>query len=912
MQAALGTDRLPVPHDALIELGLTEEQVRSAVERRPRSLGGCPWEADGAEFDVGAVAKVLKALGTLRHTKTRRWQGSPLRPDPWQVVWVIAPVFGWKYRRDHPDGELAGARVVREVFVEVPRKNGKGLDVETPMLTAAGWKRFGDLQVGDLVHAEDGSLTEVTYVSPERTLDCYRVTFGDGQTLVCDSEHVWRVWDRYGHDPSAWASHRGKGAWRTIATPELAETHRCGARGDTRYSVSSKRIIDRPTADLPIDPYLLGVWLGDGETRGARIATVDPQILQAFVDAGYELGANNAITTNILGLHKQLRELGVLGNKHVPDVYLTASQDQRLALLRGLMDTDGGVNTGGNTPRVEFVSTRQQLADAVVFLARSLGWKPSILEFRTKLNGRDCGPGWRVAWTAYSDRSPFSLDRKTAKLHAPPGRATRSSTNVIARVDPAEPVPTRCIQVAHDSKQFLAGRGLIPTHNTTVSTGLLLVLLAADGEPGAEVYTAAVDRPGAQRILDDAKTMVQASPALRRKLQTQATLIRSPSNNGIMRALSKYAEAAHGLNVSGAVIDELHVHRTRDLLDAILTGTGARDQPLTIIITTADEGKDHTIYAEQHQRTLNAAERIVVDPSYYGVIWAADESDDPFASETIAKANPGAGTTVTWDYLRAQAEKARTTPSYLPTYLRLHLNLRRRSRAGLIDLKDWDHIGAVQMLDRRMVDGQSCWGGMDLSSTTDLTAAALLFPGEDGMFRVLAQLWVPEDRLEQLETLCQVPLSQWVKDGWLATTEGNVVDYRAVRKWLVDASRRFDLREVGYDPWNATETVTELAEAGIEMTPVRQGYASMSSPTKSLEKLVKMRRVLHGGHPVLRWHASALEVVRDQADNVKPVKPERDRSSQRIDGMVATINALYAWQRRPVADEGDTAESLFY
>jgi phage terminase large subunit-like protein len=566
------TDFLPVPREALHELGLTDEEIESASERRPEYLGASPWEAEHAQFDVAAADKALRALRALKHTKTRRWQGVPLAPDPWQVVWVIAPVFGWKYRRDHPDPELAGTRVVREVFIEIPRKNGK----------------------------------------------------------------------------------------------------------------------------------------------------------------------------------------------------------------------------------------------------------------------------------------------------------------------------------------------------TTISTGLMLVLLTADGEPGAEVYSAAVDHKGAARILEDAKLMALTSPALRGRVKVQAGVIKYPKTAGIFRALSKVAEAAHGLNVSGAVIDELHVHRRRDLVDAIVTGTGARDQPLVFIITTADEGGEHTIYAEYHERTEKAAKRIIRDHSHYGIIWAADETDDPFADSTIAKANPGAGTTVSWDYLRTQAEKAKTTPSYLNTYLRLHLNIRKKSEAGLIRMGDWDHISSVQLIDLEALEGRPCWGGLDLSATTDLTAAGLIFPNEGGWFDVLVQFWLPEDNLEKLEHTCQVPLARWAEQGWIHTTEGNVVDYRPVRKWLTDHAARFSLQQVGYDPWNATETVNELTEDGIEMVPVRQGYGSMSSPTKLLEKLIIRHAIRHGGNPVLRWNADCLVVKRDPADNVKPVKPDRDRSTKRIDGMITLVNGLYCWQRRPAEEAAPEPVSLFY
>jgi hypothetical protein len=505
---------LPVPRAALLELGLTDEQIAEAEAARPLVVAFQADQHPGAWFDVDRAARALRALGAFKHTKGR-WAGVPLRLgeglDPWQVVWVLAPIFGWVYQ----DGEIDRVvRVVRSAWVEVPRKAGKGLYAGTMILTRDGWRRFGDLVPGDEVHAVDGSLTKVTWTSSVRHLDCYRVTFGDGQSVVCDADHQWTVWDRYGHDPVAWSQSRSKGAWRTITTPQLAATHRGGARGDTRYAVRMDRVLERPARELPIDPYLLGAWLGDGHTDAARITTIDPAIWRAFEDAGWTVRQIPGTVTYGVngGFRVALRELGVLGNKHVPEDYLLGSAEQRLDLLRGLMDTDGSVIRSENTPRVEFTTTKPALADAVLFLARSLGWKAVSSEGRATLNGRDCGPKWRVSWTASSDRSPFRLERKTQRLHVARERPTRSSTNVIVRVEPVPSVPTMCIAVDHPSHQFLAGEGLIPTHNSTLASGISGVLLLADQEAGAEVYNIAGSTLQAGRVFDDAKRMLLTSP----------------------------------------------------------------------------------------------------------------------------------------------------------------------------------------------------------------------------------------------------------------------------------------------------------------------------------------------------------------------------------------------------------------
>lgn len=443
----------------------------------------------------------------------------------------------------------------------------------------------------------------------------------------------------------------------------------------------------------------------------------------------------------------------------------------------------------------------------------------------------------------------------------------------------------------------------IPRKNgkSTLVSALLLILLCADGEAAPEVYTAASDREQAKIVLNGAKTMALASPTLRKRIgadNIQAKLVRYPRNGGIMRALSRVAEAAHGLNVSGAAIDELHVHKKRDLADAIMSGTGARQQPLIFIVTTADDGDDHTIYAEQHGMTVRISEGVYTDHSHYGVIWTAPDNADPFADETLARVNPGAGVTVTWSYLRQARDKARNEPSSLDTYLRLHLNIRKKAASRLLPMADWIHQDAVQLLDQDHLFSQPAWGGLDLSASTDFTALTALVGPAQGFdqFQVVSRFWLPEERLEAVARQCRVPLDKWREQGWLKVTEGNTVDYQVVREEIRKLSREgIQFSRIGYDPWNANETVTNLQQDGYAMVPVRQGYASLSAPTKRVERLVLEHLLRHGNQPVLTWMASCLEVRRDDNGNLKPIKPEIDRSSARIDGMSALLMSMFCW-----------------
>ncbi|MGW2380194.1 terminase large subunit [Streptomyces sp. NPDC001658] len=444
----------------------------------------------------------------------------------------------------------------------------------------------------------------------------------------------------------------------------------------------------------------------------------------------------------------------------------------------------------------------------------------------------------------------------------------------------------------------------VPRKNgkSTLSSGIGLVLLLADREIGAEVYAAAGSLPQAERVFDDAKRMALTSRAVRGRVEVLRGLIRVPRTGGIFRALSKIAETAHGLNVSGAIVDEVHVHKRRDLIDAIETGTGARDQPLVIYITTADEGTEGSIYDEKHTYTRRCADGIVADPGHYGVIWAAEEKDDPFAESTWRKANPGLGASPSLAYMRREANKAKSTPSYFPTFCRLSLNRRMRAASRWLPLSLWDeNNGPVNDKSFRY---RRAWGGVDLSAVSDLSAWVLAVesrvPGVE--LELISRFWLPEERADELEQQLQVPIRQWASDGLLTLTEGDAIDYDAIEQQIIADCRRLDVQRISYDRMFAGQLVQriEAKTRGVDVVPIAQTYLGMSPGCKELERLLREGRIRHGGNPVLRWNASVVEVYRDGNDNMRPVKPDRGKSSARIDGIAAAVMALDGYVRRPL------------
>jgi phage terminase large subunit-like protein len=452
----------------------------------------------------------------------------------------------------------------------------------------------------------------------------------------------------------------------------------------------------------------------------------------------------------------------------------------------------------------------------------------------------------------------------------------------------------------------------VPRKNgkTTLSGGIALYLVSADGEQGAEVYALAAGKDQARRTFDPVKQIAQKSPDLKPYIHTVSDRIIHGRSSSYFQVASSLADLIHGSNIHGAIVDELHVHRRPDLLEAVETGTGSRQQPLIAIITTADDGRTQSIYARKRQMIEQLAERVITDETTYGVIWCAGENDDPFVEGTWRKANPGYGTSPTSSYLKRAAKKAENSPADLASFQRLHLGIRAKARGAYISLKVWDRNASV--VDEGKLTGRWAFGGLDLASTSDLTALAWVFP-DGGAVDVLWRIWVPEASISSLDKRSAGAASLWVRQGKLLTTPGEVTDYDFIRRQINTDLDAFRVESIAYDPWNSTQLVTNLLADGAPMEKMRQGFASMSSPTKSLQRLCTQGTaehpvVRHGGNPVARWAIYNLAVVSDPAGNVKP---DRDKSLDKIDPAVALIMALAGAIANIEEEDYDVMETVY-
>lgn len=444
---------------------------------------------------------------------------------------------------------------------------------------------------------------------------------------------------------------------------------------------------------------------------------------------------------------------------------------------------------------------------------------------------------------------------------------------------------------ADGSRKFRTAYIEIPRKNgkSTLAAGMALFLEFADGEQGAEVYSAAADREQASIVHDLAKTMVEQSRPLAKRAEIYKRSIVVPGTNSTYRVLSADAFTKHGLNAHGVVVDELHVQPNRELVDVLVTSTGARAQPLVVLITTAGYDKN-SICWEYHEYARQVLDGVIEDPTFFGYIAAADQDDDWLDEDVWAKANPGLGVSVKLDYLRQEARKAKHVPAYQNTFRRLHLNQWTAQESRWLDLEAWD--ACKLEVDPKLLQGAECYAGLDLASSSDIAALVLDFPTEDGEEERHAWLpffWIPEANMMERVRKDRVPYDAWARDGLIQVTEGNVIDYGFILRQIEELGEVYNIREIAFDRWGAFQISNQLEGLGFTMVGFGQGYKSMSPPMTDLLRLVLGGKLAHGGHPILRWMADNLVVDQDPAGNVKPNKK---KSREKIDGIVAGLMAM--------------------
>lgn len=421
-------------------------------------------------------------------------------------------------------------------------------------------------------------------------------------------------------------------------------------------------------------------------------------------------------------------------------------------------------------------------------------------------------------------------------------------------------------------------------------SAIILVVLLFDKDEGAEIFSAASTRDQAKIVFSDACKMIGKDPILKEKLQVfQNSVI---FGNKSYKPLSADIGTNDGINANLVCFDELHRQPNRGLYDVLIGAMAAKDQPLFIMITTAGSDLNSICY-EQHEYAIKVRDGLIKDDRFLPVIYAADVEDDPFIESTWIKANPNYGVSVKKEYIKEQAEKARSNKAYLNTFLRLHLNI--WTNVETVWLKDENWQSQAQNLDLSHLNGEMAFGGLDLSSTSDITAFTLIFPPSNreyfgDQYLSFNWFWLPEEKGRDSADKNNNNYLQWVADGYIEETSGNVIDYDYIQNKILDICSNFQIGNFAFDPYNSAQIAAKLTEQGLPMFAHRQGFVSMNYPTKQLEVKLGRNEFIHDNNPVLRWMVSNAVLKTNTEGNL--CKIDKNQAHQKIDGVVTNIMAL--------------------
>ena len=428
----------------------------------------------------------------------------------------------------------------------------------------------------------------------------------------------------------------------------------------------------------------------------------------------------------------------------------------------------------------------------------------------------------------------------------------------------------------------------VPRKNgkSTLCAAIGLYMLFADDERGSEIYSAAGDRQQAGIVFEIAKGMILNNEELSKRGKVFRNSIVNESKGNYYQAISSDSKTKHGFNANCIIFDELHTQPNRDLYDTLTTSVGSRRQPLTIAITTAGYDRNSICY-EIYDYAKKVESKTIKDDTFYSCLFEALPEDDITCKKVWKKANPNYGISLKQDYMLVESQRAIDVPSYQNTFKRLMLNIWTESVQVWIPNKEW--MACYQDFDYDTLDGMACWGGLDLASTRDLSALTLVF-NVDNKYVILPHIFVPEDNAIKRSKKDNVDYLTFIREGDVIATEGDVQDYSFIRKKINDLAKKYRIQSIAYDRWGATQLILDLInQDGIPMSPLGQGFVSLSAPTKTYEREIIAKNVIHNNNKCMTWCMSNVAIQEDAAGNIKPAK---NKSKEKIDPVVATICAF--------------------
>ena len=838
------------------------------------------------DLDIGW--KLLKFVSLLKHT-AGAFAGINFQLLPFQIEWLLETVA--VVRKED------GKRKHRVSMLFIPRKSGKSLTINTKIPTPYGYKLMGDLLEGDVLFDERGKRCKVKGIVEFFDRVTYDVTFSNGEVIGCDENHEWLL-SRRGERLRVWET-------KKIAT-DYAQKRKYGKKDGIEYiyRLPIAGAYAQNKKQLLIAPYDLGVWLGDGDKAGPVLTLNEydsSEIIGHMEDEKHWNERNYAsdigrgrITVrnqNKIGgrstFKRDLITLNLLKNKHIPEIYFLGSYKQRLALLQGLMDTDGTVSIEG---KFSFSQKGYGFCKQFVRLLATLGVKSQVTVKNALCKGKRF-LNHRVNFHT-SDLMPFKLQRQIEKFHRGKIKGTgRAKTLSIIDVKQIENQTTRCIEVDSPSHLFLCGETGIPTRNTELAGALQLYMLFVDKEKGKETYIVASETKQATILFRVCDSMVRQNTFL----SNRATIYKGRKSielqggdfHDTFSVLTANAETKDGLRPSFMIQDEAHAFKTDDMYQVLSEGMSSREQPLTVIISTAGYNIGGSFHL-RYEYAKKVGEGIIDDPSMYSMLFEIPDGMTWHNKEAWIVANPALEYGVTMEYLEDKYRRAQHSGADEISFRCKHLNEFLNVSEIFIPYKRWLDCG------QPLTDINSARQliiGLDLSLVDDFTAVAFLYLLDDNRYHLRTKFFIPQKNLRQREKDLRIPLRSWVMHGHVIATPGDTIDLDYIYNYLqpfLDGDLEVELT---YDPYRSTALINRIeAELGFyDNIQVRQGSITLSAPTKYFLDIIKRDEITHDLNPCMDWNVSNVEVLTDSNGNIKPNKSSQNK---KIDGVSATINCL--------------------
>lgn len=841
--------------------------------------------------------------------------GKPMELMLWQKAWISA-MYGFKMAEDLTDR-------FRRILLLIARKNTKALALDTRIPTPMGDKCIGDIEVGDYVFNEFGKPVMVTGTSEIfRNRTCYEVVFEDGEKIIADENHRWTVQTKESRRTAAYkpTSNRKRNAFEKIdaegryvtTTADMLDDYfriRADEKGiEYKYRVPVGDAVEYQKKKL-FSPYVLGLWLGDGDKHDNRIACakedldeLQNQIRKEGISIAsvklfsgkYEVRIGTKYAYHKHDVREALRSLNVWQNKHIPEEYFNASIAQRYALLQGLMDTDGTVSKAGEC---SFVQKNERLSTDVSRLLSSLGIKHTMKLVPATCNGKPCGNVYRITFYVDKEHSCFRYVRKTCRLKD--HLADRMKYKSIVCIKPVENRETKCITVNSSTGLFLCGERNTVTHNSETCSGLALTELIT-GNDGSDIVCSSNDDNQANILYVAIDTMRLMIDPKQQDTWKNQQWIKCKINGSKVFKLSDRTRNKEGRNIDFAIVDEVHEMKDNTIIKSIEQSQSLKPNPKLILITT--EGFVNGGFLDEElvkaRKILNGEDDSISAERYLPWLYTQDSEQEVWQDPSSwQKSNPTLGIVKRWDYLQEQVDAARKSKADRMFTLSKDFNFKVSNSEAWIMGEMLDYSRVYNIADFR---NTIALGGVDLAETTDMCSAKILMlKPDDGTKYIHSMYWIPESKLKASDDKeSGAKYEEWARQGLVRIVEGNEVDVSLVADWFYELYKDYGIRiyKCGYDQRFAKDFLKRMDDYGYDTEMIYQNRFVLSSPMRLVEADIRDQAIAYNDNPIDKWCLLNTSVQVWDTGHILPVKI-KGQASRRIDGTLSLIMA-YEMLRR--------------